>query len=95
MTTAPGMALFRNISVVGNYFTSSSRFLDLGLADGIHIVGNVFSAISGWGSPSDGALCVYGSTGFNSSATVLQNRCLNWSQPVACDFCAVTSERGE
>jgi hypothetical protein len=93
MTAAPGMELFRNISVVGNYFTSSSRFLDLGLAEGIHIVDNVFSAMPGWGSPSDGALCVYGSTGFNSSATVLKNRCLNGSQPVPCGFCS-NHERG-
>jgi hypothetical protein len=93
MTTAPGKQLFRNISVVGNYFTSSSRFLDLGLADGVRVEENVFIAIPGWGSPSDGALCVYGSTGFNSSATVLKNRCLNGSQPVPCGFCS-NHERG-
>ena len=88
LMAAPGRKLFRNISVVGNHFSSSSRFLDLGLADGIRIEGNVFMATPGWGSPSNGALCVYGSTGFNSTATVLQNRCLNGSQPVVCDFCA-------
>lgn len=80
--------LFRNISVVGNYFTSSSRFIDLGLAEGVRIEENTFKTVPGWGSPSTGMLCVYGSTGFNSTATVLQNRCLNGSQPVACDFCA-------
>ena len=80
--------LFRNFNLTGNHFTSSSRFVDVGVADGFEMEGNTLVAVRGWGSPSDGAICIYGSTGFNSTAIAERNTCLNGSTPIACGFCA-------
>jgi hypothetical protein len=81
--------LFRNLTISGNHFTSSSRFVDIGVADGVVMEGNTLVAMRG--SPSDGAICIYGSTGFNSTVIAERNVCLNGSTPVACSFCAPTT----
>jgi hypothetical protein len=79
--------LFRNFTLTGNTFTSSSRFVDIGAADGVVMEGNTLIAVPGWGAPSGGAICVYGSTGFNSTCIAERNMCYNGTTPVACGFC--------
>jgi hypothetical protein len=79
--------LFRNFTLTGNTFTSSSRFVDIGAADGVVMEGNTLIAVPGWGAPSGGAICVYGSTGFNSTCIAERNMCFNGTTPVACGFC--------
>jgi hypothetical protein len=81
-------SLFRNITIMDNAFTSSSRFVDIGVADGVVIEGNTMIAVPGGGAPSGGAICLYGSVGYNATAIAARNRCFNDSAPVACSFCA-------
>lgn len=78
---------FRKFNLSGNIFTSSSRFVDIGVADGVVMEGNTLVAVRGWGAPSDGAICVYGSAGFNSTAVAERNECFNNTVRVACSFC--------
>jgi hypothetical protein len=85
---AAHVKLFRNFNLTGNHFTSSSRFVDVGVADGVVMEGNTLVAVPGWGAPTGGAICIYGSTGFNDTAIAERNTCYNDTAPIACLFCA-------
>ena len=80
--------LFRNFNLTGNHFTSSSRFVDIGVADGVFMEGNTLVAVHGWGAPSDGAVCIYGSSDFNGTVIAERNECYNGTEPITCSFCA-------
>ena len=63
------------------------RFVDIGVADGVVMEGNTLVAVPGWGAPTDGAICIYGSLGFNSTIIAELNTCYNETAPIACGFC--------